>query len=303
LVGFPDEGLNLEVDEVRGYRLIEPLILLDRDLIGAAISPSLQKSLACFEVHQTIDSTNSQAMRWLSSGGRGQGLFLAEQQLSGRGRRGRTWVSPPARNIYLTVVWPVPDLQSALGGLSLVTALSLVDGLRAAGVQGGESLRVKWPNDVWLGDAKLAGILLELHGAQSSSAHVIIGMGINVSLSERDRASIDQAATDLCSWGNSAIDRNSLVAAILSRLEKNLQQLFVSGFEPFRAQWSRLDALHGQEVEITDGKRRLNGMVKGVGATGALILQSDDGDQQVSGGEVAPSLRPVSTAAEQSDQE
>ncbi len=285
------QGLDIERHTSLGLRLKEPLILLQRSRIQSALSPTLLNSLVSFEIHLTIDSTNSRAMRWLADGGRGHALFLAEKQEQGRGRRGRTWISPLARNISLTLVWPVPGLQSVPDGFSLVTALSVVGGLQAAGLRGLDGLRVKWPNDVWLGNAKLAGILLELYGLQAGTGHVIIGIGINVQLSDSARQGIYQPVTDLRSQGNTEIDRNVVVTAILTCLEQNLGILQTSGFEPFREQWLELDALYDQPVELIGGNQRLIGVAKGVGATGALILQTDKGERQISGGEVTPSLR------------
>jgi len=292
LAGLQQLGLRVEHDRQQGYRLSEPLQLLDREQILSGLRPQLRERLAVFDLQLVIDSTNTQAMRWLQAGAGGHGVFLAEKQEQGRGRRGRRWVSPLARNLMLSVVWPVPSIQMALGGLSLVTALSLVDGLREANLQGMEALQVKWPNDVWLQQAKLAGILLEYHGGQTGEGHVIIGMGLNVSLPMADRQGIEQAVTDLAGAGNQQVDRNRLTASVLNCLGANLDQFAVAGFEPFRRRWSDLDALQGREVVIHGERQQLAGRVAGVSDSGALILQTAQGEHLVHGGEVAPSVRP-----------
>lgn len=256
------QGLLLEYRDGSGYRLAEPLILLDREQIRAGLSASLRDSLVTFELHPSLDSTNTRASCWLRDGGSGLALFLAEKQVQGRGRRGRSWVSPLARNIYFTVVWPVPAGQPVAAGFSLVTALSVVSGLQACGLPGSGQLRVKWPNDVWLGEAKLAGILLELHGMQADRGHVIIGMGVNVRLPDHYRQLIEQPVTDLFSQGTAAIDRNQLVVAILSSLERNLVALQTGGFEQFRNRWRELDALYGRKVEVSGPRQQLTGVAR-----------------------------------------
>jgi len=288
-------GLEVEYDADRGYRLVEPLRLLERNRILNALPGTLQESLQVFDLQLTVDSTNSAALRWLRSGGTGRGLFLAERQELGRGRRGRNWASPFAGNIYLSLAWPVGNSPSVLDGFSLVTALSLVAGLQTAGLSGTGKLQVKWPNDVWLDGAKLAGILLELNGSRVASRHVIIGMGVNVHMPESALQGITQPVTDLYTHGNVDVDRNAVVAAVLTSLEANLDTLANDGFSPFREHWHKLDALYHHPVEINDGRRVLSGVNAGVSETGALILKTDEGEQHFSGGEVAPSVRPLAT--------
>jgi BirA family biotin operon repressor/biotin-[acetyl-CoA-carboxylase] ligase len=198
-----------------------------------------------------------------------------------------------ARNIYLSLIWPVADAGRALEGFSLVTALAVVAGLRQAGIGGADRLQVKWPNDVWLDAAKLAGILLELHGAQAGPCHVVVGIGVNVQLTEEERQAIGQPVSDLHAYGNQQLDRNDLVVAILHQLEENLAALQQRGFGEFREQWQALDIFHRRLVELDDGRQRIRGRVMGVSNSGALILATDGGERQFTGGELAPSLRPA----------
>jgi len=289
-------GLEFQHDPELGWRLAPDIRLLDRQRILDGLDSGLRDSLACFDLQLAVDSTNSAAMEWLHAGNRGRALFLAEKQHAGRGRRGRHWVSPMARSVYLSLVWPVADAGSALEGLSLVTALGLLDGLEKLGLEKSERLRVKWPNDIWLDGAKLAGILSELHGSQTDSCHVVIGMGVNVHLPASVRSMIGQPVSDLHALDSRGVDRNELVVAILTCLVENLQVLAERGFEVFREQWQARDLFHQQCVEVTDGKQTTVGLVTGVSSTGALLLQTETGERQLIGGELAPSLRPVKTA-------
>src|SRR5690606_22869911 len=112
----------------------------------------------------------------------------------GKGRRGRTWVSPLGRNIYFSLLWGFQNGVAALEGLSLLCAVAVVRALQRAGVDG---LGVKWPNDVLRHGNKLAGILLEVQGDVTGPCRVVIGIGINVHMPASAGASIDQAYSDL----------------------------------------------------------------------------------------------------------
>ena len=165
------------------------------------------------------------------------------------------------------------------------------------GLCGSGSLGVKWPNDVWLGAGKLAGVLLELHGGQSGPHHVVIGIGINVHLPDQLRSGIDQPVADLRSLVNSLVDRNQLTAMVLNRLQHNLEILGQQGFEFFRTAWLTHDVLLDKEVTVTGHGQQFRGTVAGVSPTGALILRTGAGERQITGGEIAPSVRLATQSA------
>ncbi|MBT8147238.1 MAG: biotin--[acetyl-CoA-carboxylase] ligase [Gammaproteobacteria bacterium] len=288
---FNDSGLEVRIGDENKISLAHRLCLLDRKGILQGLEPVFRESLVHFELPLIVDSTNTRAMEWLRGGNTGRALFLAEQQQNGRGRRGRTWISPMARNLTMSLVWPVTGVEQVQQGFSLVVALSLVESMRSLGLKGSELLRVKWPNDVWLGEAKLAGILLELHSALADSHHVVIGVGVNVQLPDRVLTDIDQPASDLYSQGNRQLDRNPLVVSILTHLERNLESLRVTGFEAFRQQWHELDIYRNRQVEVVGHGPRVTGVVRGVSASGALILETRDGERTFCGGEIAPTVR------------
>ncbi len=287
-------GLELTADAEGSVSLSSRLSLLADEEILAGLTPVLRSSLVHIELAPVVDSTNTRAMEWLRVGNSGRALFLAEWQHSGRGRRGRSWVSPIAQNLIMSLAWPVDEAGRMLQGISLVVALSLVEGLRSMKLHGTDLLRVKWPNDVWLGEAKLAGILLELYKSQSARDHVVIGIGLNVQLPSGALADFDQAAIDLCSQGNPQIDRNQLVIAVLNSLELNLEKLRVEGFGCFREQWLELDAFRNRQVKVVGHGQPIVGVVSGISDSGALILQTLEGEQVIGGGEIAPSVRPLS---------
>ena len=150
-------GLELESVKGRGYRLAQPLELLDSDRVLAGLAAPVRNLLAQFEVYEEIDSTNRLALlRALESGCRGH-VIVAERQTAGRGRRGRQWISPFGRNIYCSTIWEFDGGAAALEGLSLAVGVAVASALTDVGVRG---VGLKWPNDVVGGGRKLAGILL-----------------------------------------------------------------------------------------------------------------------------------------------
>lgn len=286
-----EQGLLLRGDPLLGYQLEPGFPLLDRAVILGGIPVPLADSLAWLQLRQVTDSTNSDALAWLKGGGTGMGLFLAEQQVAGRGRRGRHWTSPLARNIYLSLVWPCLEVARLQEGLSLVTALSIIRTLRDSGLAGMEGLQVKWPNDIWLAGGKLAGILLELQSLGRGAGHVVIGVGINISMRPADRAGIEQPVSDLVSQGNAGVDRNRLVAALLAQLDADLRLFASHGFAVFRNRWQEVDMLADQPVELSSGRVIRTGVARGVSEYGAIRVETATGLELITGGEVAPSVR------------
>ena len=297
LVQFQAHGLEIRRDNKNGISLPHRLSLLSSQRILNGLRPAFRESLVHVELPLIVDSTNSRAMEWLRSGKSGRALFLTEMQRGGRGRRGRTWVSSMACNLTMSLVWPVSEIEKAQEGFSPVVALSLLESLRSLGLQGSELLRVKWPNDVWLGEAKLAGILLELHGGPAGPYHVVIGVGLNVHMPEKALKDIDQPVSDLHSKGNRQLDRNCLVVAILAHLERNLQTLHREGFNDFRQQWHGLDIFQNRQVEVSGHGQHAVGVVRGISSSGALILETENGERHITGGDVAPSVRSLKQSA------
>jgi BirA family transcriptional regulator, biotin operon repressor / biotin---[acetyl-CoA-carboxylase] ligase len=283
-------SLGIELHSVigKGYRLPEPMTLLSREAILSQLSVEPARVNECFDVYLTINSTNTVAMEHAQRGALIH-LVLAEHQSQGRGRRGRTWVSPFGRNIYLSLVWSFQNGVAALEGLSLLVALAVVRALKRLGVHG---LALKWPNDVLLDGSKLAGILLEIQGDMTGPCRVVIGIGLNVQMPRAAAAHIDQAFSDLQASAV-MLDRNRIAAALIDELFSALDSFDAHGFAPCREEWEALDLYKGREVEVHSGNSTIRGIVKGVDAGGALLLNTASGLQVINGGEVFPSLRPI----------
>jgi BirA family biotin operon repressor/biotin-[acetyl-CoA-carboxylase] ligase len=270
-------GIDIHKVRGRGYRLASPLSLLDAktlDIEHAGLG------WAC-KVHQTIDSTNAEAMRLINAKEALPVLVLAEQQTAGRGRRGRKWVSPFGQNLYYSVALRLDGGMRRLDGLSLLVGLAVVDTLHDLGIK---SAGLKWPNDILVGQKKLAGVLLELSGDPADVCHVVVGIGININM--RESENVDQAWTSMSLELGRVLDRNDVVCALSRRLKVYLAGHHQHGFIAYREQWERKHLWQGMMVTLSTGAQTIEGIVVGVGRDGALRLEIDGREEQFSGGEV-----------------
>lgn len=279
-----DLGIPYSSVKGKGYRLHDALELLDED----AIRQSLSQRLDRLDVLLDVDSTNSYLFQQASNYMGQRYAVLAEKQTAGRGRRGRQWVSPFGKNIYLSLLVSFSGGMNALEGLSLVTAIAVERALSELGV---EQVGLKWPNDVYVEGKKLAGILLEMTGEYHSHCQVVIGIGLNLSLSDKDTEEIGQPWAALCDY-QPELARNRVASILLNTLMTTLDDFQKDGFEPFQTYWQSRDVYQGQGVTISGLTPEINGTVHGVNRKGELLLQTEQGIQTISAGEI--SVRPVS---------
>jgi BirA family transcriptional regulator, biotin operon repressor / biotin---[acetyl-CoA-carboxylase] ligase len=288
-----DLGVDIHAVTGKGYRIPGGIDLLDRNRVAAGFDTETALLRDRFDLHFSTGSTNTDAMQKAESG-EAVYLVMAEHQSQGRGRRGRNWVSPFGHNIYMSLLWSFQGGVAALEGLSLVCALVVVRALRREGFQG---FQVKWPNDVLFQGRKLAGILLEVNGEVAGHCRLIIGIGVNSVMPLKAASEIDQPYSDLRLASGRTADRNSLAASLANELVIGVRQFEHAGFAAFREEWMRTDCYLGCDVEISAGNNRTTGKVAGVDEAGRLLLDTTDGRQVISGGELLPSLRPVGTGA------
>jgi BirA family biotin operon repressor/biotin-[acetyl-CoA-carboxylase] ligase len=289
--------LGLDVHSVRGkgYRLSEPLTLLNTDDIMAAFTKTASRKLHALELLHTIDSTNSHAMRLLQANALAlpvgtSWVCLAEQQTAGRGRRGREWVSPFGCNLYMTLVRTFGGGAHMLDGLSLVTGLALLEALQRHDVK---ELGLKWPNDLLCKGEKLAGILVEITGDVTGSFQVVIGIGVNLVSRPSAMQTVAQPWTALDRQGVDRSVRNRLAGSILQNLVSSLDEFELNGFAGFRDRWHTHDVSRNRDLELLTASGSITGKSLGVDEKGALVLHTDTGIQTFHGGEV--SLRKASS--------
>ena len=208
-------GLDIFSVTGKGYKLANPIQLIDQERISQQLSVAGITSKV--EVHHLIDSTNSYLMRKLSTGLENGLTCIAECQSAGRGRRGRVWQSPFGSHIYLSMYWSLSQGMAGAMGLSLVVGLAIADTLKKLY---NVAPQLKWPNDIYVNDKKLAGILVELEGQAIGSCDCVIGIGINVDMPIQAADQIDQPWTDLKTIVNKPVDRNKLIASLIESLHK-----------------------------------------------------------------------------------
>ena len=275
-------GIAIEARPGRGYRLGQPLELLCADTIVDGMSPDARAAVSGIAVEWQVDSTNSMLLAEPPPA-RGARVLLAERQTGGRGRRGRSWQSPLAANLYLSLDRCFDGGLARLPGLSLVAGIAVAEALREAT---GLDVGLKWPNDLWLDGAKLGGLLVEGGGEHGGPVRAVIGIGLNVRMPPGHGAAIGQAWTDLSAHA-APRSRNRLASQLLSRLLPALDLFDGAGFGPFQSRWEALDALAGRPVRILEAQGEGTGTALGIAADGGLRIATPSGERILYAGEVS----------------
>lgn len=280
------QKLGIAVDAVRGkgYRIPRGLDLLDVGRLEAGMGPVARAMIRSVDVFDVVDSTNAVAVSHLKAGGDGGYACFAECQTAGRGRRGRSWVSPYATSIYFTFVHEFLRGFSAIDGLSLVVGVAVAEALEAAGCRG---VGLKWPNDLVASDAKLGGILIEVYGDVGGPCRAVIGVGINVDLSSVAMPPLDQPLTDLLRLGLPRGHRNELAIALLNGVGVSVRDFDRDGLPGFLARWQRFDCLSGRPVNVIAGSGTIPGVAEGIDQAGGLCVRTADGLRVFRSGEVS----------------
>jgi BirA family biotin operon repressor/biotin-[acetyl-CoA-carboxylase] ligase len=269
-------GLDVFTVPGKGYSLPAAINLLDAELILGLLE---DKRVTVLPV---VDSTNQYLLDRLAELASGDAC-IAEYQQAGRGRRGRQWISPFGANLYLSMFWRLEQGPAAAMGLSLVIGIVMAEVLQRLGA---EQVRVKWPNDLYLNDRKLAGILVELTGKTGDAAQLVLGAGINMAMRETNASQIDQRWINLQEAGIT-IDRNELAAKLLNELRNSLRQFEIDGLAPFISRWRKLDNFIDRPVKLLIGEQQIFGIARGIDQQGALLLEQEGVIKPFIGGEIS----------------
>jgi BirA family transcriptional regulator, biotin operon repressor / biotin---[acetyl-CoA-carboxylase] ligase len=221
---------------------------------------------------------------------------IAHKQTAGKGRAGRSWLANPEDSLCFSLAFPFKRTPAELSGLSLLVGLAVISGIAQA-CDLSESklhelgLRLKWPNDLLLNSAKLAGILIEGGQAKAGdSTWMIIGVGINLRNAEKIEASLDNGlrASSLSPITDSLPDIEYLWLKLIASLEQHLTEFDVHGFKPCMESWMKWDAYRDQAVCISGaGKDAIYGITKGIDESGALLLQQGNKTIAIHAGDVS----------------
>lgn len=264
---------DLEIESItnKGYRITSGLSLLETAKILPFVEKKQQSQLAQIELFDSLPSTNDYLLNLKSKHNH---ACFSEKQTLGKGRRGRTWISPFAKNIYLSLLWHFEKDLSELSSLSIAIAVSVIDTLQQFGVT--QKLGIKWPNDVLCENHKLAGILVELSGTTNDVCSAVIGVGLNVHMSNAtlNSQNITQPWTSLQSLIDQKIDRNKLAGMLLNNLIETASVFQKQGLAAFLPQWQKLDLTFGKPVTIITHTKELQGIGRGINEQGHFLLET-----------------------------
>lgn len=267
------QGLVIDSVPSRGYRLSGGAQWLVESRIKAALSRSCPE--LSVSVEGVIDSTSRVLF---AQAGPTPCVLFAEAQTAGKGRRGRTWVSPAGHNIYMSVA---AEFEAGVpGALSLAIGVAVARLLKRHGVQ---EIQLKWPNDLWVRGHKCGGILVDLLGQPQGACKVVAGLGLNLKTPQQQAIEIDQPWADLRSVGlPDTVSRNALASQSAKAVYQAMQQPF-----EWLAQFPAFDALMGQSVRVLGGQE-VRGIAQGIDEQGNLQVQTiDQGVVSVAQGEVS----------------
>ncbi len=229
-------------------------------------------------VFEALPSTNEWMRQHLSEGGNQGTVVVAESQTTGKGRLGRQWFSPAHQNIYLSILLQPEKPPASSPQLTLVAGAAVAETIRE---QTGQSLQIKWPNDLVVQNKKVGGILCEAIVEQGNLSGVIVGIGINVNIPAEDfPQELQGEATSLFTWTGKTLDRNQLIASLCNQFEIWYQKWLDNGWDNIVAWCNQHHALQDQRVRLTSGPENIEGVVQKIDREGHLALRLDSGTIQ-----------------------
>ncbi len=271
---------------------LQSLELLEPERIQQSLAPAVQAEIQHLHCFASLPSTNDYLKTWQGEGS-GCAVCLAEHQSAGRGRRGKCWASPLGQNIYLSLRRRVHLAPDDLGLVSLAVGIAVAQVVSEAGIG---AVQVKWPNDIYVQNKKLAGVLIDAQTVQAQHADVVIGLGLNVRMRDDDAAeTIDQPWTALQDHCPGKVSRNALVTALLNKLLPSLGELERHGYASLSEDWRQYDYLANKAVRFSRAKQWQTGVAQGIDERGALLVKAGQTCHVVNAGEV--SVRPIDKAA------
>ena len=265
------DGYVIDSVTNKGYCLqISPDILSAGEVCNGLATKQIGKKLLFFS---RVDSTNEELKRRARTGAESGLVCTAEQQIAGKGRLGRSWVSPPGTGIFASVLLR-PDIPpTEVPGITLAAGLAVC---RAVQTTTGCKAKIKWPNDVLIGNKKLCGILTEIAAEADKVDFIIIGIGINTNNAHFPEEIAHKATSLLLETGH-RIDRRTLLREVLKQLEIYTDEFFTDATGSVVNEYKTECATLGRQVQVLRGKEMLEGTAVDISDTGALIIQQPNG--------------------------
>jgi BirA family biotin operon repressor/biotin-[acetyl-CoA-carboxylase] ligase len=277
VLGFVFEGVRGS-----GYRLDVCPDLSDIELMARV------RGMLGREAHfyGSLGSTNDRAMELATEGARHGTVALADTQIRGRGRLGRTWESPAGKNIYASVVLRPDGLDPRRAGmLPLLCAVSVAE---AVALHTGLDARIKWPNDILASGRKLGGILCEMRVEPGRVLHAVAGIGVNVNMKASDfPADLRALATSVLIETGARQRRTPLLASVLDVLSSWFDRFLAEDGAPVAHAWRERSATLGEQVRVVTSQETLSGKALDIDDDGALLLELPGGEiRSISSGDV-----------------
>ncbi len=278
-----NEGYEIESVTRKGYRLLRSPDLLGEEEIRSWLPPGLPTGE--FRTFAEIDSTNEEAKRRALDGAPDGSLYVAEIQTRGKGRRGRTWISPGGEDIFYTMLRK-PDLP--MNHISMITLVAALAVAEAVDKHGGRACQIKWPNDLVIGGKKICGILTEMGAEMDHLDYVVIGVGINVNRMDFDPEIADHASSIRRESGRKICRARLLADAVMSFEKYYGLFLDYRDMTPFLKEYNDRLINAGREVKIVKGGSQFIRRALGIDELGQLLVEDDQGrKERVFSGEVS----------------
>ncbi len=274
LVGLLQKhGVSINSLSGQSYQLLTSFSLLDFN----KLQQNITSKCVLFPV---LASTNQYVIEHTQEFKHGD-VCLSEMQTSGKARRGRIWQSPLAQNLYVSLYWTLnSDIRLAMG-MSIVTGVVIAEALEGLGIN---TVQLKWPNDLYLDNKKLCGVLVEVVEQTKEHIDLVIGFGLNVNMDSVTE--VGQPWTSLYKHTGQIHDRNHVTAEVVNRLHQELSHYQNVGLAPYIERWNRFDLFKGREVVvILNQHQKVSGISKGIDESGLLVLETPSGLQSFHSGE------------------
>lgn len=269
------EGYVIEATPRLGYRLKDkPSRLTVQELLPKLTTKTFGRNI---RLHDVVGSTQDE-LRALAEQGAPEGtLVIAEQQTSGRGRMGRSWVSPPGKGVWMSLLLrpsvplPLTPQLTLLAAVALSRAINRVVPL---------DIGIKWPNDLLVEGRKISGILLESAAEDERLRYVVVGLGISVNLDAEDYPEelLEKAISLKMAAGGQAISRSELIAAVLEQFEQLYALYLEQGFAPIRALWEARAVTLNRPATLYTPQGAIQGVPRALDDMGGLRVELPDGD-------------------------
>ena len=278
-----EAGYEIEAQQNKGYRLMAaPDLMTEAEIKSLLHTDWVAKEVLYFD---TIDSTNTKAQELAEKGYPSGTLVVADKQESGKGRRGRSWVSPSGTGIFMTLMIK-PDINpNNASMLTLVAALAVAKAITSVT---GEDAMIKWPNDIVVNGKKVCGILTEMNAQFDYINHIVVGIGINVH-NESFPEEISQMASSLMiEAGGKRFHRAQIIAETMSYFEQYYDTfLKTQDLSALVREYDKLLVNRNKSVRVLDPKEPFDGKAMGITPKGELIVDTWESRKLVSSGEVS----------------